>query len=260
MTSNCLPNPHLCGFPDATNTGWQPTGVVLKTVPGEVSSGTGWSWDARDSMIRVTGTGAVLDGLDVNGSIAVLADNVTIKRSRIVSGDYYPIRYFDNDNTGLLIEDTEIAGTSPDVTSSVAFANYTARRVNMHGAADGFKADSNVLIEDSYVHDLGIGADTHNDGLQSTGGSGVTFRHSTCIISDGSNACFQLGDDVSDILVTDSLLDGGGWVINMGDSGTNRVFTNNRFGHSAAYGPIGSGGSYTWSGNVWDDTGAVISQ
>jgi len=72
-------------------------------------------------MIRVTGTGAVLDGLDVNGSIDVLADNVTIKRSRIVSGDYYPIRYFDNDNTGLLIEDTEIAGTSPDVTSSIAF-------------------------------------------------------------------------------------------------------------------------------------------
>ena len=44
-------------------------------------------------------------------------------------------------------EDSEIEGTSDDVTAGLSFANYTARRVNVHGTADGFKADENVLIE-----------------------------------------------------------------------------------------------------------------
>jgi hypothetical protein len=113
------------------------------------------------------------------------------RKVRITTGDYYPVRYFDNGNTGLLVEDSEIIGTSGDVTSGVAFANYTARRLNIHGMADGLKADSNVLIEDCWIHDLSNGAGEHNDGVQSTGGKGVTIRHNS--ISGASNACVQTG-------------------------------------------------------------------
>ncbi len=40
--SNCGPSPHRCGYPDATNTG-VPKGMALRSVPGQVSSGPGWS-------------------------------------------------------------------------------------------------------------------------------------------------------------------------------------------------------------------------
>jgi hypothetical protein len=261
--ANCITKPSNCGYPDETNTG-VPASVTLKTVPTQVSSGTGWSWDAGNGMIRVTGDGAVLDGLNIAGSVDVLANNVTIKNTRIISGDYYPIRYFDNNNTGLLIEDTEIAGTSSDVTSSIAFSNYTARRVNVHGGADGLKTDGNVTIEDSYIHDLSVGNGTHNDGFQTTGSNAVTLRHNTCKLSttNGANACIQMGTESGSAstnwLVTNNLFDGGGWTINATiTGGSNNVFTNNRFTRNAGYGPV-SIGSVTWTGNYYDDTGAAL--
>ncbi len=60
--------------------------------------------------IKVTKDGAVIEDLDVTGSITVLANDVTIRRVHLKSDDYYPIRYFDNDNTGLVVEDSEIEG------------------------------------------------------------------------------------------------------------------------------------------------------
>lgn len=72
----------------------------------------------------------------------------------------------------------------------------TARRVNVHGGADALKVDGNVVVEDSYIHDLSVGTDTHNDGFQATGGSNVTLRHNTCKLSttNGANACLQMGN------------------------------------------------------------------
>lgn len=208
--------------------------------------------------IEVTEEGAVIEGLDVDGTITVLADNVTIRNCRITSSDYYPIRYFDNDNVGLVVEDTEIAG-SPPATAGISFANYTARRVNVHGSADGFKADSNVLIEDCWIHDLSNGPDEHNDGVQSTGGKGVTLRHND--VSGASNAAVQTGDEggaTEDLLLECNWFFGGGWTLNIRGSGatvpTGTQILFNRFGRDAGYGPWTiDDPSPTIVGNVYDD-------
>lgn len=214
--------------------------------------------------ITVDEDGAIIEGLDVDGSITVLADDVTIRNVRITSGDYYPIRYFDEDNVGLVVEDTEIIGLSGDVTSAIAFANYTARRVNAHGMADGFKADSNVLIEDCWVHDLSNGEGEHNDGVQSTGGAGVTIRHS--FLSGASNAAVQAGDEgaaVEGMRIECSWLYGGGWTLNIRGSGDTvpqgTQILDNRFGRDAGYGPITiDDPNPTVEGNVYDDDGSPI--
>ena len=151
--ANCIIKPSDCGYPDETNTG-VPAGVML----------------TNSGSITVTQNGTVITGLNISGNITILANNVTIRNTRITSRDYYPIRYFDNNNTRLLVEDTEIIGTNSDVTSSIAFNDYTARRVNVHGGADALKVDGNVVVEDSYIHGLSVGTDTHNDGFQATGG------------------------------------------------------------------------------------------
>lgn len=209
--------------------------------------------------ITIDTDGAVVEGLDIEGSVTVLANDVTIRKVRIRSADYYPIRYFDNDNTGLVVEDSEIEGLSADVTAGISFANYTARRLNVHGGADGFKADANVLIEDCWVHDLFNGPDQHNDAVQSTGGKGVTIRHSD--LSGASNAAVQTGDlggATEDLTIECSWLSGGGWTLNIRGTGPtvprNTKILNNRFGRDHGYGPWTiDDPNPTIEGNVYDD-------
>jgi hypothetical protein len=209
--------------------------------------------------IRVETAGTVIENLDIQGEIAVLADNVTIRNVRIRSGDYYPIRYFDNDNHGLVVQDCEIEGTSDDVTAGLSFANYTARRVNVHGTADGFKADENVLIEDCWIHDLRNASGQHNDGVQSTGGKGVTLRHNS--ISGASNACVQTGDEgaaTEDFTIECNWLSGGGYTLNIRGSGATRPRNTkvlyNRFTRDAEYGPWTiDDPNPTVVGNTYDD-------
>jgi hypothetical protein len=207
----------------------------------------------------VTTNGAVIENLDITGAITVLANNVTIRKVRITSDDYYPIRYFDNKNTGLLVEDSEIVGLSGNVTSAIAFEHYTARRLNIHGMADGLKADADVLIEDCWIHDLSNGPSEHNDGVQSTGGKGVTIRHNS--ISGASNATVMAGPDfgtaVQDLTIENNLLSGGGYTLNIRGTGslrpTNTHVVNNTFIHNAAYGPWTIDDvSPTVTGNVYD--------
>lgn len=211
--------------------------------------------------IKITTKGAIVEGLDITGEVQVLADDVTIRKCRITSGDYYPIRYFDNDNEGLLIEDTEIIGTSADVTAGISFSNYTARRVNIHGSADGFKADSNVLIEDSWVHDLGNYPDQHNDGVQSTVGQGVRIRHNR--LEGASNACVQSGDEngtTNDLVIECNWLSGGGYSLNLrGKNITGVKVLRNRFKGDWGYGPWTiDDPKPTVTGNVKDGDGSPI--
>jgi hypothetical protein len=211
--------------PGPTNTG-VPAGAVL------TSSGS----------IKIETPGAVIENLDIEGEITVLADDVTIRNVRLRSGDYYPIRYFDNDNTGLLVEDSEVEGTSDDVTAALSFANYTARRLNVHGSADGFKADANVLIEDCWIHDLRNAPEQHNDGVQSTGGKGVTIRHNA--ISGASNASVQTGDEnaaTEDLTIECNWLSGGGYTLNIRGTDETRPrntrIIDNVFAKDFEYGP-----------------------
>jgi len=251
---------HDAALADATSS----TNACDHPRPGPDNTGVpkGTTLKASESITVMT-KGAVIEDLDVRGSITVLADDVTIRRVRIVSGDYYPIRYFDNDNTGLVIEDSEIQGTSGDVTSAVAFANYTARRLNVHGSADGLKADENVVIEDCWIHDLSNGDGEHNDGVQSTGGKGVTIRHND--ISGASNACVQTGDEgaaTEDLTVDCNWLSGGGYSLNIRGTGAtvpkNTRVTNNVFRQDAAYGPWTIDDPRpTVSGNRYEDGTAI---
>ena len=243
------PGPPICGRPR----------------PGPSSTGVPAGTRLTPSgSIAVTTSGAVVEDLDVTGSITVKADDVTIRRVRVTSGDYYPIRYFDNHNVGLLVEDSEIIGTTADVTSAIAFAHYTARRLDVHGTADGFKADADVLIEDCWIHDLTNGPGQHNDGVQTTGGQGVTIRHTS--ISGASNAAVQAGDEgaaTEDLTIECSALSGGGYTLNIRGSGAtvprNTRVVGNRFGRDSAYGPwTFDDPSPTVTGNVWDDDGTAI--
>jgi hypothetical protein len=237
---NCIEMPSDCSYPDATNTGVQP-GTTL----------------TNSGSVTVTTPGAVIQNLNItNGNISVRANNVTIRNVRITTCDYYPIDY--EGYTGLVVQDTEIAGTCADVTACMSFENYTAIRVHCHGAADGFKANSNVVIRDSYIHDLAVSDGSHNDGVQSTGGSDVTLEHNTFDVRT-AGVCIQHGGD-SGWQVQGNLFNCDGWMINGSGTTADSSYSGNRFTRFASYGthsfddPV----NVTWSGNIYDDDGSDV--
>ena len=79
-----------CSYPDATNTG-VPSGMTLKSVPSQVSSGPGWHYNAAGNYVIVTVNGTVLSGLYIPYYLMINASNVTVNDVQVVTGGFYGI-------------------------------------------------------------------------------------------------------------------------------------------------------------------------
>lgn len=259
VKSNCITSLRACGFPDASNTGWRPTGVKL------TSAGVNLTAEAE---FQITERGAVIDGKDIRGCVSIKADNVTIKRSRVRCESYFPIRIYEGFR-GAVIEDTEIDGMNSGTTNAaVGFEYYTLRRVNIHSLGEGPHMGTDVLIENSYVHDLASCDICHNDAIQSSGARNVVLRHNTFVNdATGKNAVVRIATEQGDsnnFLVEDNLLAGGNFAVQVRSQGNGfpagvRVL-NNRIVPTWRFGPFDvTDGRIEASGNFRDDTLAPLS-
>jgi hypothetical protein len=269
--NHCASNPHVCGFPDATNTGWQPKGVTLTSYTGPLT---------------ITAAGTVIDGKLINGVINIDADNVTIRRSKVI----YPHVNCDgvcdvvsvkNQHTGFLIEDSEVDGNGGICYMSIQLGvNGTALRNNLHGCGDGVRSGDSALVKDNWMHDFGQGvfdgdpyADSpHNDGYQGISTSHVRVEHNTVVLPPyntpnphtGVDGAVLFGDErgpITDIHFNNNLVDTTSYSIRFGYSCTSSTCEaiGNRIGRSyKMYGAFYPGVSFTKSGNVWDDTGEPL--
>lgn len=262
------PRPPAGGKPGPGNTG-VPAGVALKEVDGDQEYST---------------PGQVISGLDIHGFVHITATNVTIRNS-VVRGGPNPrcnssVVYVDT-GASATIEDSEIAPSYPSPCLDGIWAlDTTLLRMNIHGAVDGIKAYDNVIVQDSYIHDLSWFADdpnqnggpTHNDDVQTyEGNKHITLRHNTMSPGPKGNAAYQVSQDggkvATDLHIDGNWLDGGGCTLNFAHNGgptpmTGIYVTNNRFGRNSFYDcPILISTRTILSqntGNVWDDTGAPI--
>ena len=276
ISNNCASSPHGCGFPDATNTG-VPAGTTLRRVPGDVTSGPGWSW--RNGAVFAT-SGAVLDGLDIAGMVDVNGTNVTVRNSRITTRSFANLLVRDS-SANVTITDTEIIGSGSGCGAGIQVQDsvpVTVTRVNVHHCATGIQQDRGT-ISDSYLWDLVVAGDlgTHVNGITSNAGSGsagLTIRHNTIFNPLDQTDAVSLFQDFGvqqDVTITNNLLAGGGYTIYGGEGGKgatrNIRITNNRI--ATIYFP--AGGYWGWlahftagdpgnlaSGNVWDSTGAPV--
>ena len=141
--------PTDCRLPGST-TGWQHTGVTLAA--------------PRTTLLRVTTTGAVIDGQDLQGGVEVQADDVTIKRSRVQGASTGPGAgiWIDAGVTGTTVEDVEVEshhGYRPTVESDLvdraitAFNTFdtTMTRVCAHDMIRGLQFGCRTVIQDSWV-------------------------------------------------------------------------------------------------------------
>lgn len=279
---NCAPDPSACGYPDAGNSGI-PSGTTLKQVPGDITSGKGWHYDSR-GWIAVNGDGAVLDGISTTKSIEVTADNVTIKNSKItVTGNTWGIGA--RHTTNLVVKNNDIS--SPHNSGSgrlevgVKDVYGDARGTQVIGndiwnTSTGVQIDSG-LIQDNYIHDLGLRDGDHVNGTTSNGGSSqpLTIRHNTVFNPHGQTDAISLFQDFGpqrDVTIENNLVAGGGYTIYAGanagkeSTATNISVIDNRvariyFRNGGSYGPataFSPGGGNVWSGNIWDDTGDPV--
>lgn len=224
--------------PSATTTG-PSTGVP----PGQVLT--------PSAGLTVREEGAVLDGLDVDGCVRVLADDVTIRNTRIrcaeASRDL--VVEVGDDADGLVVEDSEISGEGV-VEVGVGWTRYTLRRVDVHSVNDGARFGHRVTIEDSWIHDMTRIGDLHPDALQTTSASDVVIRGNVLdptnsATGDLGNAGLMLGSEtgtkaVRDVLVEDNRFDGGNYSLNVrGDiEADGVVIRRNTFGTAARYGAV----------------------
>jgi hypothetical protein len=252
--THCIPAPHLCGYPDATNTG-VPAGTAL------TPSGT----------LTVTVPGSIIDSVLVTGQILVRANNVTIKRSKIISNHPTGIEV-DTGVTGVTVEDSEVDGqNTTNNIAGIGYSGFTAVRVNVHGFTDSVRSSgSGVLVQDSYFHDLSTASSSqgHQQCISMFEGSNLTIQHNTCLWPNMPTAAVFIKSDngaIHNVVVRNNLLDGGDWTVYSVDGGhglpTHVRVVNNQFGHdylqvsSNSSNPMDLEGTATEAGNVWDDTG-----
>lgn len=241
-------------FPDAGNTG-VPAGTTL-TPSGPVTS---------------SANNQIIDALDITGTVVINHNNVTIKRCRITSGDFFVVSAGANGHH-LIVEDCEIDGNgtaSACYLPEATLGSSIIRRCNLHNAENGiFIGENNMTIRDNYIHDLESDeVDPHYDGIQGSGGftalmiehNSIYGRDTSCIILQNEGGAF------SGAVVNNNLL-----VMNAGsapfycrsDKGvgavSNITVTNNLMGKGVLYNSIVGVTNLTYTGNVDYLTGAPI--
>jgi hypothetical protein len=277
---NCAATPSACGFPDASNTGVQ-AGAALRSVPGQVTKGTGWHW--ADGYLAVDGAGAVLENLDVAANVDVIASDVTIRNLRIsTGGEGFGISLRHTKN--VTIQNVEISGRDAGAGRLMVGIKdiYGDAQGTQVMRSDIARTSTGVqiyagLVQDNYIHDMGFKSGDHTNGTTDNGGSRsqLTLKHNTVFNSQPQTDAISLFQDFgtqTNRTIEGNLVAGGGYTIyggaNPGGAQTSNIrIVGNRFsrlyfprggsyGYATAFDPGGPGNE--WSGNVWDDTGAAV--
>jgi hypothetical protein len=227
--------------------------------------------------------GRTISNMDFRGWVRVTGANITFKnsifRGRAANGANHALIDTEDSTGTITIIDSEFKPSDPSATIDGLWTrNTNIHRADIHGGVDGLKANSNTLVQDSYIHAMSYfasdpnqgGRPTHNDGVQTFAGeSHVTLRHNTIDISDtyDGNAAWQSSGTYS--RVENNYLDGGGCTLNFdakslrGPTLTPIYVNSNHFGrHQAATGCVALISNKTvmteYNGNVWHDTGQPV--
>lgn len=238
------------GYGNASNTG-VPSGVAL----------------TPSGSLNVTTAGAVIQNLDITGNLTITANNVTVRNTRVTSGDFWVVNV---KGSGAKFDHVTVRGqglSGGEGTSGVV-GSGTFDAVNVSQVENGFVPGTGSIIRNSYVHDLNASGSPHYDGIQIDGGvTNIRVTGSTIHNQNGQTAAVMVDNfygAVSGIVVDGNRLLGGGYTVYadgaFNTSALGVTYSNNRF-QKGYYGYSlrrGANATVTWSGNVDDSTGATI--
>ena len=248
-----------CGYPSPNTTG-VPAGTQLTPSDG----------------FTVSTDGTVVNALDVSGTIEVAANNVTIENSEVSTSGDFGID-IESGVTGTVIKNVTINGLDTTSSGELQWGIYN------QAAFDGVSADhvdfyngERILVgpgtlTNSFCLDNVNNPGAHYECVYEGQGS-VTLDHNTLLTAHNQTAAIYLSTDfgpLGTVKVTDNLLAGGSYTLYGGATSaagvSSETVTGNRFSRlyypdGGYYGPVAyMPSSYTWSGNLWDDTGRRVS-
>lgn len=240
--------PYVPTWPDATNTGSSGT---LTPVTGS----------------EVTMDGTVIQNREVAGTITVHAANVIIRNCHFTGGGYFGVDA--EGATGLLVEDCTFDEAATAAITDNGGGN-TYQRLNIAGSPDGVRIGNGATFRNSYIHSLtpyDPASGTHNDGVDFTGGTGITVEHNRIEMGFMSATAISMSSGFtaggSDCLIVGNHLHGGMYSLDgpgSASTATNIRVTNNTFTRGYDYGPVTNwldGTGNVWSGNVFTDGNVV---
>ncbi|HXF29931.1 MAG TPA: hypothetical protein VN522_00315 [Solirubrobacterales bacterium] len=213
-TSNCFASPHVCGFPDATNSG-VPAGTTL------TASGS----------LNVTTAGTVISGRNVTGTINILADNVTIEKTRVTQNTTcgtrstcgnYAIR-IDEGVDGTVIRNVETASVAGDTCEHDirnTGGTLTIEGAYLHACDSNVYAVGPTTLKNSY----GIGAlaisEDHVENVYFNETSFTAIHDTllnpveqTAVIFGNSGGGYDVTNCSNQLTILESLIGGGGYTL-----------------------------------------------
>lgn len=256
-----MPVPHVCGWPDATNTGARASACPL-------------GFAAVSGTVHLA-AGGQLSCKNITGDISVEGNNVTVHDIKLTqTNPDYGVRVFNR--AGVTLSYIEINQNHLFNGKAIAFDGYAMDHANIHNGSDCAHLGDNASVVDSFCS---LGPDSggtswcngpHVDGFQTDGGDHQTYRHNTIRNPCGQTSAIIIDTDLGathDVHIVDNLMAGGGYVVYC--NGRNQSpspvveFSGNRI--AKTYFPQGgsqSGGPFVncpAGGAVWDETGQPIS-
>jgi hypothetical protein len=280
ITGPCFAEPHVCGYPDAGNTG-VPKGTELQEM-GDVTL------DGGDT----------LSDANVVGTVTVDGPGATIEDSKIHADSG------GSGSTGIILEKgaSDFTLTHSEVTGNGSTTNSPESNVWNHYGNPGFRViksylhgvpdniEGSVSIQDSYVIVDAEYPEAHSENIYLCGAY-ANVQHST-LYNESDETSLIFGDGIcgsgNRVTVENSLLAGGGYMLQPNAKGVSAPvrIVDNRVGRCRTKTHQDSGGGYVcdggaddhgfwprgghygiatelgrearWWNNVWDDTGRPV--
>jgi hypothetical protein len=213
-TSNCFSSPHSCGYPDPSNTG-VPLGVPL----------------GASGPLTITQPGTVVSGLEVTGTIAVLASNVTIENTRVIQNTSCgPTNACGNSAievrsglSGVVIKNVETASVPGDTCEHDirnTGSSLTIERAYLHACDSNVYAAGPTVLKDSYgIAEIVMSSDhIENIYFNETSFSAIHDTllnpvEQTAVIFGNSGGGTDVTNCSNQLTVLESLLAGGGYTL-----------------------------------------------
>ncbi len=219
------------------------------------------------SGFTVSEPGAVVENLDITGTLRITAPDVTVRNSRITGRGVGAGINISGVGSATII-DTEISNFE----NGIVHGDWAGYRLDIHSmSADGVKLGSDVILADSWIHDLQPDSDAHSDGGQiQSGVTNVTVLDSTIDVG-GSNAALFIAPSLGPssegpVTIRGNYLNGGNYTVQIVDGDRGRytidkiIFQDNTFGSLHRYGTHRVNVATEWTGNTRFGDGSAVAR
>jgi hypothetical protein len=220
--------------------------------------------EVYDDTLTVTEDGAVIENLEIRGTLRIQAFNVTVRNVWVYTTASWTVHVASGSAT---FENMEIGHPGFIGERGIGGSNITARDLYIHDVEDGIKLGSNSFYDRIVVEHLDSPNESpHGDALQADGGAMNSTVQNSVLDSTGpmglGNSAVILKSDlgpIANITMTGNYFNGGNYTIFVRDGGygmpSGVAFNGNRFGSESRYGLLSTDGEVGWVSNVWAATG-----